>query len=63
METNDVKRLALVLAVQAEVEGMKAENMQREQIGHSMAWTEADFCEKAEELRNLAHGHDMQLFG
>ena len=56
-----VKRLALILAVQAEIEGMKAENMQREQKGYSMAWTESDFCEKAEELRRLAYKHDEQL--
>ena len=56
-----VRRLALVLAVQAEIEGMKAENMQREQRGYSMAWTETDFCQKAEELRNLAYSPDEVL--
>lgn len=56
-----VKRLALVLAVQAEIEGMKAENKQREQQGYSMAWNESEFCQKAEELRNLANAHDEQL--
>lgn len=61
MNDYTVKRLALVLAVQAEIEGMKAENMQREQQGYSMAWTEIDFCQKAEELRNLANAHDEQL--
>ena len=55
MNDYTVRRLALVLAVQAEIEGMKAENMQREQQGYSMAWTETDFCQKAEELRNLAN--------
>ena len=57
----NVKRLALILAVQAEIEGMKAENMQREQQGYSMAWTETDFCQKAEELRILANAHDEML--
>ena len=61
MNDYTVRRLALVLAVQAEIEGMKAENMQREQQGYSMAWTETDFCQKAEELRNLANAHDEQL--
>ena len=44
-----------------EIEGMKSENMQRKQQGYSMAWTETDFCQKAEELRNLANAHDEQL--
>jgi len=56
-----VKRLALVLAVQAEIEGMKSDNTQREQDGFSMAWTESDFAGKAEELRTLAYAHDEQL--
>ncbi|MFV0392431.1 MAG: hypothetical protein ACK5KP_11210 [Paludibacteraceae bacterium] len=61
MDYYTVKRLALVLAVQAEIEGMKAENMQREQQGYSMAWAENDFCQKADELRNLAYALDDQL--
>lgn len=56
-----VRRLALVLSVQAEIEGMKAENMQREQQGHSMAWTVTDFNQKAEELRSLAYAPDEHL--
>ncbi len=47
-----VKRLALVLAIQAEIEGMKAENMQRAIQGYSVAWTESNFCQKADGLRN-----------
>jgi hypothetical protein len=62
MNDYTVKRLALILAIQAEIEGMKAENMQREQQGYSMAWTESDFFEKAEELRQLAYKHDEQLY-
>jgi len=61
MNEYDVKRLALVLAIQAEIEGMKAENMQRERLNHSVAYTESSFCEKAEELRNLAYLHNEQL--
>lgn len=56
-----VKRLALVLATQAEIEGMKAENMQRQAQGDSMAFTEKDFSDKAMDLRNLAYVHDEQL--
>ena len=57
----DVRRLALVLALQAEIEGMKAENLEREQLNISLAYSESAFINKAEELRNLAHAHDEQL--
>lgn len=64
MEINDVKRLALILAVQAEIEGMKAENTQRELRKSSIiAYDEDAFQAKAEELRNLVHANDIQLFG
>ena len=56
-----VKRLALVLAVQAEIEGMKAENADREHMVYSMAYSDADFREKAEELRTIAYKCDEQL--
>ena len=61
MEQDDVKRLALVLSVQAEIEGMKAENKQREILDESMAFTDKDFCCKASELRNLAYSHNEQM--
>ena len=61
MTNYDVKRLALVLAIQSEIEGMKTENRQRELLQHSQAYTDSDFCERAEELRTLAHLHDEQL--
>lgn len=60
-EFYNVKRLALILALQAEIEGMKAENMQREQLNHSMAYNDNDFQAKAEELRSLAYAHNEQL--
>ena len=61
MNEYDVKRLALVLAIQAEIEGMKAENTQRDQINYSLAYTDADFQAKAEELRIVAYKHNEQL--
>ena len=61
MTEYDVKRLALVFAIQAEVEGMKAENADRAGLGHSPAWSDINFCEKAEEFRELANKHDEQL--
>lgn len=59
--SSDVKRLALVLAVQAEIEGMKAENSQRKALSQPMAYNEYDFQCKAEELRNLAYKHEDTL--
>ena len=50
----DVKRLALVLAIQAEIEGMKALNMERASQDYTLAYDELAFCEKADELRALA---------
>jgi len=40
---------------------MKAENTQRDQMNYSLAYTDADFQAKAEELRVLANLHDEQL--
>lgn len=57
----NVRRLALVLAVQAEIEGMKSLNFTRQQDNHSMAYTDEDFHVKAEELRSLAYAHNEQL--
>jgi hypothetical protein len=59
-EYYNVKRLALILAIQAEIEGMKAENMLCEQQGFSPAYDDG-FREKADDLRNLAYAHDEQL--
>jgi len=61
MNEYDVKRLAGVLAIQAEIEGMKFENLQREQYNKSHAYSDDDFQEKAEELRTIASKHDYQL--
>lgn len=61
MNEYDVKRLALVLAVQAEIEGMKADNLIREQNNEALAYNGAEFECKAAELRNLACAHNEQL--
>ena len=61
MDNYDVRRLALVLAVQAEIEGMKAENKQRELLNHDLTYTEKDFKDKAMNLQNLAYSHNEQL--
>lgn len=61
MNTADIKRLGLILAVQAEIEGMKSENTLRERQGCSLAYDETDFCQKAEEIRDIVHKHDDRL--
>ncbi len=61
MKAYDVKRLALVFAVQAEIEGMKAENISREQNGQFPAYGAEQFNECASRLENLAYAHDEQL--
>jgi hypothetical protein len=61
MEHNDVKRFALVLAVQAEIEGMKAENKRLEFTGDSPRYIKEDFYSKVCELERLAYAHDDQL--
>lgn len=43
MTRYDVKRLALILAKQADIEGMKAENKQLEALGVTMAYTYEDY--------------------
>ncbi|HPT69347.1 MAG TPA: hypothetical protein PKW50_04315 [Syntrophomonas sp.] len=54
MNEYDIKRLAMILAEQADVEGMKAANMQRKHCDESMAYNDADFSDKADSLRQLA---------
>lgn len=61
MNEYDVKRLALLYALQAEIEGMKAENKQRQVLGESMAYTASQFGEMAEQIRELAYKHNEQL--
>ena len=46
--------LAQIMAQQALVLGMQADNMQRAAIGDSMSWTAADFAGPAAELERLA---------
>jgi hypothetical protein len=62
MNEYDVKRLALVLALQAEIEGMKITNrtMPSEDV-RKWGYSELKFMEKAQELRDLAYKHNEQL--
>ena len=59
MEEDAVKRLALVLSVQAEIDGMKAHN----EVCPNNPYMKKDFDAKAEELRGLSYAHNQQLFG
>lgn len=57
MNEYDVKRLALVLSVQAEIEAMKAAN-----IGVKFAvYGYADFVKLSLKLQDLAYAHNEQL--
>lgn len=61
MNEYDVKRLGLILAVQAEIEGMKAENQTRVQNGEALAYSDTDFSSKAAELQNLVYSPKEML--
>ena len=61
MEDYTVKRLALVLSVQAEIEGMKANNLIQTQIGGNAFYREEAFNKKANELKNFAYISNEQL--
>ena len=58
-----VKRLILVSALEAEMQGMIADNKQREQEGLSMAYTGEDFANIAKQMEEIAHKHDDEIMG
>lgn len=57
----DVKRLALVLAKQAEIEGMKASNDHCKAIGREPNYNQIAFEQMANQLLDIANMHDEQL--
>lgn len=63
MSDSSVRRLALILAVQAEIEGMKAFNQAQFNTNGIVTqyYKQSDFDQKADELKNLAYTHDIQL--
>jgi len=61
MTQYDIKRLALVLSVQAEIEAMKAENTDQLSKGELMTYGEYSFNIMAQKLSDLAFKHDEQL--
>ena len=54
MSAELVSILAQIMACQAQVLGMQADNMQREACGESMAWVFDDFAVTEAELSRLA---------
>lgn len=61
MTDASVKRLILVTALETEVQGMIAENKDREQDGLAMAYSSVQFGHMADEMRNIAAAHDDQV--
>ena len=61
MNEYDVKRLAEVLAIQAEIEGMKILNIERQQNGMTPGYNQMAFDGMAEQLRIIASKHNDQL--
>lgn len=61
MERDNIQRLAMVLAVQAEIEGMKAKNVLAEMQQRIPDCNEDDFNHKAEQLKNIAFCPEGQL--
>jgi len=49
-----VRRLGMILALQAEFEGMKVENAIREQNGNSMAFDYESFCEISARVHEIS---------
>lgn len=61
MKTADIKRLGLILAIQAEIEGMKAENGYRYVNDLSPAYGQKNFDQKADEIRDIVYKNDDLL--
>ena len=52
----DIKKFALISALNADIEGMKAANMERKSKGHALAYDEKAFYEVSNHLRAIAFG-------
>jgi hypothetical protein len=55
MEDSTVKRLGLILSIQAEIESMKLFNLERKISGLSPFYGEKEFMFKAKELRAIVN--------
>jgi hypothetical protein len=61
MNEYDIKRLAQVLSIQAEIEGFKAANERCKIYGNEPEYHQGFFQEKAELLNQLSNKHNEQL--
>ena len=59
MEDYTVKRLGLILSVQARIDGMKVANACRDKDDPS--YRDEDFRNESEKLENIAYSHPDQL--
>ena len=61
MTTADIKRLGLILAIQAEIEGMKVENEIIKMKGDLPIYREDSFFQLSINLRDIIHKKDEEL--
>ncbi len=61
MTDTGIKRLILVTALETEVQGMIAENKQREADGLALAYDNKQFIYMAYQMREIANAHDDQV--
>lgn len=61
LEPADLKRYILALAIQAEIEGMKADNQFRESNNQSLSYNGDNFEAMAKQLRDLANKPGSEL--
>ena len=61
MNEYDIKRLAEVLAIQAEIEGMKIFNVEKVQNDMTPGYDQVSFNQMADQLRVAASRHNDQL--
>lgn len=61
MKESDIKRMGLILAKQAIIEGMKAENKLREDCNQSPAFGYSHFEEVSYEITEIVHKHDDEF--
>jgi len=61
MNEYDIRRLGLILSIQADIEAMKIKNKEREIAGDAPAYDEMAFRDAAEDLRKYVYAHKEQL--
>ena len=61
MKECDIKRLGFILAIQAEIEGMKTDNQSREMQELLPAYTGDDFAHMSEKLTLIVNMNNDQI--